>query len=79
MNKANEKTFLTLDEIDQMLRNLRRATVVSIMVAGPDDGSNEPPSFSRDTLFTSMQIILEELAKIHNVLVNCGKQNHPID
>ena len=72
--QLSEKTFMTMDQIDLALRSLRRATAISTMVAGPDDGSNEPPSFTRDSLFASMQIVLEELETIHGLMASCGKE-----
>ena len=76
MTPTAEKTFLTMDQIDSVLTSLRRATAISTMVAGPDDGSKEQASFSRDILFVAMQIVLEELDQIHEVMTNFGKEDH---
>jgi hypothetical protein len=79
MSHPTENRYLTMDQIDQVLMRLRRATAISTMVAGPDDGCKEPPSFSRDTLFASMHIILEELGNIREIVRNCEKEEFSTD
>ena len=74
MAKEPRQKQLSMEEVDAILMSLRKATALVNVVAGRDDGSKAPPTFSHDDLFVAMGIIKGELDTIRQIVTEKANQ-----
>ena len=68
---------LTIDQYDEIHKNLRRARAMAKLVAELAEGrENWPDTFTISEMGTIMHLIAEEVATAQGMLEGCAKERH---